>query len=128
MPGERICPPGVHTPFAAYNHVSRVGNVLYISGQLPVDVDGNLVGKDDAEKQSEQCIKNIQTICEHFGGSLANVEKTTTFITELAFRPLVARSRDRLFSAPYPASTLVVIKSLAAPEYLVEIEAIAVLE
>ena len=57
-----------------------------------------------------------------------DIVKITQYITDLAYRPLVARPRDRYLGTPGPASTLVVIKGLAIPEYLVEIEAIAVLE
>ena len=126
--GERINPTGVHTPQANYSHVTRVGNTLYISGQLALDPDGNLVGEGDAEAQAEQCYRNIRTIVEHFGGSMDDVVKITQYITDLAYRPLIARPRDRYVGTPGPSSTLVVIKGLAAPEYLVEIEALAILE
>ena len=125
--GERINPPGVHTPQANYSHVTRVGDTLYISGQLGLDPNGNLVGPGDAEAQAEQCYRNIKTIVEHFGGSMDDVVKITQYITDLAYRPLVARPRDRYVGTPGPSSTLVVIKGLAAPEYLVEIEAVAIL-
>ena len=125
--GERLNPPGVHTPQANYSHVTRVGETLYISGQLPLDPDGRLVGPGDAEAQAEQCYRNIQRIVEHFGGSLADVVKITQFVTDMAVRPLVARPRDRLLGTPGPASTLVAIGGLAVPEALIEIEAIAVL-
>ncbi|MFN8525712.1 MAG: RidA family protein [Chloroflexota bacterium] len=128
MPGQRLNPPGVHTPQANYNHVSRVGNTLYISGQIPLDPQGNLVGPGDAEKQAEQCYRNIETIVKHFGGTLANVEKITQFMTSLDHRPPAGRARDKFFQPPYPASTLVVITSLASPDILIEIEAIAVLD
>ncbi|MCC6175434.1 MAG: RidA family protein [Chloroflexi bacterium] len=125
--GERACPPGVHTPHANYSHAARVGNTLYLAGQIPLDADGKLVGRADAEAQAEQCLKNVKALVEHFGGSMDDVVKITTYITDLAYRPLVSRPRDRAFSAPYPASTLVVVKGLADPEYLVEIEALAIL-
>jgi enamine deaminase RidA (YjgF/YER057c/UK114 family) len=125
--GERVNPPGVHTPQANYSHVTRVGNTLYISGQLGLGPEGNLVGQGDAEAQAEQCYRNLKTIVEHFGGSLDDVVKITQYITDIAYRPLVARPRDRYLGTPGPASTLVVIKGLAIPECLVEIEAIAVL-
>jgi enamine deaminase RidA (YjgF/YER057c/UK114 family) len=125
---ERLNPPGVHTPQANYSLVSRVGKTLYISGQIPLDKDGNLVGRGDAEAQAEQCLRNVRTIVEHFGGTLDNVEKVTTFITNWGFRPLVSKPRDRMFRAPYPASTLVVISALASPDFLVEIEAVAELD
>jgi len=125
--GERINPPGVHTPQANYSHVTRVGSTLYISGQLGLDADGHLVGAGDAEAQAEQCYRNIKAIVEHFGGSMEDVVKITQYITDLDYRPLVARPRDRYLGTPGPASTLVVIKGLAMPECLVEIEAIAIL-
>ena len=126
--GERINPPGVHTPQANYSHVTRVGNTLYISGQLGLDPDCKLVGAGDAAAQAEQCYRNIQTIVEQCGGSMDDIVKITQYITDLAYRPLVARPRDRYLGTPGSSSTLVVIKGLAAPEYLVEIEATAVLE
>ena len=126
--GERINPPGVHAPQANYSHVTRVGSTLYISGQLGLDADGNLVGAGDAEAQAEQCYRNIKAIVEHFGGSMDDVVKITQYITDLDYRPLVSRPRDRYLGTPGPASTLVVIKGLAMPECLVEIEAIAILE
>ena len=128
MASERLNPPGVHAPAANYSHVTRAGNTLYISGQVAADLEGNLVGRGDAEAQAAQCFKNLEAIVRHFGGALDNIVKTTTYITNWGFRPLVAAARDRIFSAPYPANTLVVISALASPDYLVEIEAIAVLD
>jgi 2-iminobutanoate/2-iminopropanoate deaminase len=125
--GERINPPGVHTPQANYSHVTKVGNTLYISGQLGLDSDGSLVGPGDAEAQAEQAYRNIKAIVEHCGGTMDDVVKITSYITDLAYRPLIAKPRDTYLGTPGPASTLVVIKGLAAPEYLVEIEAIAIL-
>jgi enamine deaminase RidA (YjgF/YER057c/UK114 family) len=125
---ERLSPPGVHTPAANYSHVARVGNILYLSGQVAVDAAGNTVGRGDAGAQARQIFANIETICKHFGGSLASVQKLTTYLTNWGFRAPVGEVRDGLFSAPYPASTLVVVSALASPDFLVEIEAIAVLD
>jgi enamine deaminase RidA (YjgF/YER057c/UK114 family) len=125
--GERINPPGVHTPQANYVHVTRVGSTLYLSGQLPLDEQGQLVGAGDAEAQAEQCYRNIKAIVEHCGGTLDDVVKLTQYITDIAWRPLVARPRDRYLGTPGPSSTLVVISGLAVPEALIEIEAVAVL-
>jgi 2-iminobutanoate/2-iminopropanoate deaminase len=128
MERERLNPPGVHTPHANYSHVARVGNVLYLSGQIPVDADGNLVGAGDAEAQAAQALKNIEAILRHYGATPAHVARIVTYITDLAYRPLVAKPRDAMFGTPGPASTLVVVKGLASPDYLVEIEATAVLD
>src|SRR3954452_1449947 len=125
---RRVNPTGVHTPQANYSHVTRVGDTLYISGQLPLDEAGKLVGAGDPEAQAEQCYRNIQQIVEHFGGTLDHVVKITQFVTDIAYRPLVAKPRDRLLGTPGPASTLVAISALAVPDAVIEVEAIAVLE
>jgi 2-iminobutanoate/2-iminopropanoate deaminase len=125
---ERLNPPGVHAPQASYSHVGRAGNTLYIAGQTALDRDGNIVGRGDAEAQAKQCFENIIAILEHFGGGPDNVMKMTTYITNWAFRPLVAAAREQVFRAPFPTNTLLVVSALASPDYLVEIEAIAVLD
>jgi 2-iminobutanoate/2-iminopropanoate deaminase len=125
--GERINPPGVHTPQANYSHVTKLGNTLYISGQLGLDPDGNLVGAGDAAAQAEQCYRNIKTIIEYCGGTMNDVVKITQYLTDLAYRPLVSGPRDASLGTPGPASTLVIVKGLAAPDYLVEIEAQAII-
>ena len=125
---ERLNPPGVHKPGANYSHVSRVGNTLYISGQIAVDPSGTVVGKGDPTAQAEQIFKNLEAIVKHFGGTLDNIEKITTYITNWSWRAPVGEVRDRYFKSNPPASTLVVISALASPDLLVEIEAIAVLD
>src|SRR5689334_17524958 len=102
-------PPVVAKPGANYSHVGRAGNTLFIAGQVPVDRDGNLVGRGDAEAQAEQVYRNLIAIVEHYGGTADNIMRMTTFITNWEYRAQVAKARDRLFSAPYPANTLVVI-------------------
>ena len=122
-------PTGVHPPQAHYSHVARAGQTLYISGQLAMDASGAVVGVGDARAQARQCYANLTAILAHYGGRLGHLVKTTTYITHWAYRPLVAAARDELFPAPpYPANTLVVVQGLAEPQFLVEIEGIAVLD
>jgi len=116
MERELRNPPGVHMPQAHYSHVARVGNTLYLAGQLGMDVSGKVVGVGDAKAQARQCYENLATILAHYGGGLRHLVKTTTFITHWGYRPLVA------------ANTLVVVQGLAEPLFLVEIEGIAVLD
>jgi enamine deaminase RidA (YjgF/YER057c/UK114 family) len=109
--------------------VARAGTTLYISGQLAMDPSGAVVGVGDARAQARRCYDNLALILAHHGGGLRHLMKTTTYITHWAYRPLVAAARDELFPAPpYPANTLVVVQGLAEPHFLVEIEAIAVLD
>jgi enamine deaminase RidA (YjgF/YER057c/UK114 family) len=129
MERELQNPPGVHPPQAHYSHVARAGNTLFIAGQLAINPTGAVVGVGDARAQARQCYANLATILAHYGGGLRHLMKTTTYITHWAYRPLVAAARDELFPAPpYPANTLVVVQGLAEPQFLVEIEGIAVLE
>ncbi|MDQ3809237.1 MAG: RidA family protein [Chloroflexota bacterium] len=131
MPGEPewTNPPGVPAPQAHYSHVARVGSTLYISGQVGVDADGQPVGIGDAREQARQAWRNLLAILRHYGATPRHLARTTTYITHHAYRALVAEARDEVFPAPpYPPSTLVVVHSLAEPHFLVEIEAVAVLE
>ena len=122
-------PPNVYTPQAHYSQVARAGNTLYISGQLGLDIDGNLVGEGDANAQARRAWRNLVAILSEYGATLRHLVKTTTYITHWAYRPLVAEARDEVFrEPPYPPSTLVVVQGLAEPRFLVEIEAIAVLD
>ncbi len=128
-PPEWTNPPGVYVPQAHYAQVARIGQTLYISGQLGLDEAGELVGPGDARAQARQAWKNLIAILKHYGASPRHLAKTTTFITHWAYRPLVGEARDELFTEPpYPPSTLVVVQGLAEPRFLVEIEAIAVLD
>lgn len=122
-------PPGVHTPQAHYSHVARVGNTLYVAGQVAFDPSGQVVGVGDARAQARQVWANLLAILSHYGAAPRHLARTTTFITHWAYRPLVAEARDEIFSAPpYPPNTLVVVQALAEPHLLVEIEAIAALD
>ncbi|MGI9146013.1 MAG: RidA family protein [Chloroflexota bacterium] len=131
MTGQRewTNPPGVYAPQSHYSQVGRVGNMLYISGQLGLDGDGQLVGAGDARAQTRQVWRNLVAVLAHYGATPRHLAKTTTYVTHWAYRPLVAEARDEIFSEPpYPPNTLVVVQGLAEPPFLVEIEAIAVLD
>jgi enamine deaminase RidA (YjgF/YER057c/UK114 family) len=127
-PPEWINPPNVYVPVPHYSQVARAGQTLYISGQLGLDKNGELIGEGDARAQARQAWRNLIGILSHFGATPRNLVKTNTYITHWAYRPLVGEARDEVFpEPPYPPSTLVVVQGLAEPRFLVEIEAIAVL-
>ena len=127
MARQVIRPATVH-PVKNYSHGIRNGNILHIAGQVPLDKQGNLVGKGDIAAQAEQVFTNIKGVVEAAGGTMANIAKITMFATSLAYRPNIAETRARYFPADPPASTFLVISSLAEPGFLLEIEAIAVLD
>ena len=122
-------PSGVYAPAAHYSQVARVGQTLYISGQLGINEQGELIGEGDAEAQARQAWRNLLAILGQYGATTRHLVKTNTYITHWAYRPLVGNARDEVFpEPPYPPSTLVVVQGLAEPRFLVEIEAIAVLD
>jgi reactive intermediate/imine deaminase len=111
-----------------YSHAARVGNMLYISGQVAQDKAGKLVGKGDIEAQAKQVYTNLRNILTESGGNLTNIVKMTTYITHYASLEGYRKVRGQFFTEPFPPSTLVVVESLASPDFMIEIEAIAALE
>jgi enamine deaminase RidA (YjgF/YER057c/UK114 family) len=124
-----INPPGLAKP-SGYTHVvvAPDGRTVYIAGQVALDSTGQLVGSGDFRRQAEQVIRNLQRALASVGGTLDNVAKTTTFITDLKHLPALREVRTQYLDLKRPpASTLLVVSSLARPEFLIEVEAIAVL-
>lgn len=123
---ERIDPPGVSMP-QTYAHIVKAGNLLFIAGQVGAGADGKVAGPTMKE-QTEQVMKNLQTVLKSQGLDFSHLAKITIFTTSVQeFRAAdVAAVRSRYFGSNRPASTLVEIRQLASPDYKVEIEAIAV--
>jgi 2-iminobutanoate/2-iminopropanoate deaminase len=124
-----INPPGLAKP-TGYTHVV-VGadrRTVYIAGQVAFDSAGKLVGGSDFSAQAEQVFANLRRALASVGASFYDVVKSTTFITDAKHVPALREVRNRhLDPRQPPASTLVVVSALARPEFLIEIEAIAVL-
>jgi len=124
---EVIRPPNVH-PATGYSHAWKVGNTIYVAGQVAVDREGRLVGPGDFEAQAVQVFENLKAVLEAAGAGLEHVVKTTVFLTHFAHRDKFREVRARYFKEPFPASTLVFVESLAQPDWLIEVEAIAVVD
>ena len=108
----------------------RGAETVYVSGQVALDANGSLVGGDDLGAQTEQAMRNLETALDSAGATFADVIKMTVFVVdyEPEHRPVIAAARDQFLSTDRPpASTLVGVTALAAPEYLIEIEAVAVI-
>ena len=124
-----IQPPTVHDTVAySYSHAVRMGDLIFVSGQVGRDRNGDLLGKGDVRVQTEQAFKNVKLILESAGSGLHKVGKVTVFTTNLQYRPIIHEVRSRIFKevGHLTAITLAVVSSLAFPDWLVEIEAIAV--
>ncbi len=102
----------------------QVGELLFISGQVAQDNEGNLVGPGDCEAQTRHIMSRIQTIAEAAGATMRDVVKTTTFLTDVAGYPAFSRVRAETFPNTPPASSTVIVAALVRPEFLVEVEAV----
>lgn len=104
----------------------RVGNLIFCSGQIGIGPDGKIVDPRDTRAQIVRAFKNLKTVLDGAGESLDQVVKITSYLLDDVNRDALVNARRRFFKPPYPASTLVVVKGLARPDYRYAIDAIAV--
>ncbi len=107
--------------------VIEAKRIAFISGQVPRDKHGNTVGKGDMAAQIRQCCENVKAGVEAAGGTLADLVKTSTFVTDLDEYFKHTKVRMEYMSQGMPTSTTIQISKLSHPDYMVEIEAIAVI-
>ncbi len=122
-------PPTLTKP-NGYTHVvvAPDGRTVYIAGQVALDSTGQLVGGADFRAQAERVYQNLRRALESVGGSLDDLVKTTTFITDTRNVPALRELRAKhLAGASPPANTLLVVAGLARSDLLIEIEGVAVL-
>lgn len=122
---EGLLKPGAYTPAISVSG----GTTVYISGQVSQDAQGNVVGKGDLLAQTEQVYKNLGIALAGAGASFADVVKLNVYVVgyQPEHRALLQAVREKhVVKDKPPASTLIGVQALARPEYLVEIEAVAV--
>jgi reactive intermediate/imine deaminase len=124
-------PDGVHPPVGTYSHAVRVetgqATWIYLSGQVALDADGNLVAPNDLRGQTEQVFENLTAILRANGATWDDVVKITTFVTNLDDLDGMRQVRARYLPEEPPASTAVQIPALVLPDAVIEIEAVAVI-
>ena len=111
-----------------YSHAAKAGKTLYIAGQVARDTQGNLIGKGDFEAQARQVYTNLKNILKEAGGNLKNIVKMTTILTHYGNMESRKKIQNEFFGDIMPPNTLMIIESLASPDYMIEVEAIAVLD
>jgi 2-iminobutanoate/2-iminopropanoate deaminase len=107
--------------------LADVKRLVYVSGQLAVGANDQLVGVGDVGAQTEQVLKNIEQALVQLGGSLADVVQVTVFVKDMTDLKAIHEVRLRMFSPPYPTSTLVAAAGFVHPDALIEINAVAAL-
>jgi enamine deaminase RidA (YjgF/YER057c/UK114 family) len=126
---EKYGAPGVFEP-ATYSQgvkVTQAQTILFLSGQVAYTPDGGVAYRGDFKGQARGAYEAIKALIEAQGGTMANVIKITTYLTDMRYRLDLAPIREEFFGKKGPASTLIEISSLAHPDWMIEIEAIAVL-
>jgi 2-iminobutanoate/2-iminopropanoate deaminase len=107
--------------------VTQAQTILFLSGQVAYTHDGGVACPGDFKGQARGAYQAIKALVESQGGTMANVIKITTYVTNMHYRVDLAPIREEFFGKKGPASTLVEIPSLAHPDWMIEIEAIAVI-
>ena len=133
MTKESLAPSTVATPGGAYTHaiaVDQPARLLFIAGQVPVDRDGQLVGKGDVAAQAKQVYANITNLVQAAGGTIADVVQFRAYLTSPDLLPAFVAARNEVFAEAfpdksYPTSTLLIVTGLANPDRLVEVEGVA---
>jgi reactive intermediate/imine deaminase len=126
---RHLNPPTLVTP-TGYTHVVAPlrGRLVFIAGQVAADNSGAVVGKGDFKAQAKQVFENLQAAVEAAGGTMSDIAKINVYVTDTSQLAAMGEVRQQYFTANLPASTLVQVVRLAREEYLIEIEAIAVVE
>ena len=123
-----VNPEGVPKPLKPhYSNAVRVtaGPLLFIAGQVALDAEGRIVGKDDLRAQAVQVLENIRVILRAHAADMADVVSVTVYVTDIRAFNEIADIRLRYFPKDGPASAIVEVSRLALPELLVEISAVA---
>jgi 2-iminobutanoate/2-iminopropanoate deaminase len=123
---QALTPQSIHPPFAPYSHgieVPEDSRIVFCSGQLGIGADGTIPA--DCAGQTALAFANIEAILAEAGMTLENVVRINAFVTGREHLRPYMDVRNGLFSAPYPASTLMIVSGFARPEFVVEIEVVA---
>jgi 2-iminobutanoate/2-iminopropanoate deaminase len=126
---EKYCAAGVYDP-SGYSQgvkVTGAGTILFLAGQVAYDKTGSVKHRGDFKEQAREVFAAVKALVEAGGGTLDNVVKINSYVTDARYRPEFREVREEFFGAKGPASTMVEVSALAHPDYLIEVEAIAVI-
>lgn len=109
-----------------YSRAVRIGNLIEVTGTVAVDENNNLIGGDDPYLQTKFILQKIEAVLKRAGAELTDVVRTRLFVTDISRWEEYGRAHGESFASIKPCTTMVEVSKLIAPEYLVEIEATAV--
>ena len=116
-------------PTGHYSHaitIAAAGTLVFISGMTARTVDGGIAGIGDVAQQTHQTCRNLQAAVEQAGGSLQDIVRVDVFVADIRHFDVIHEVRRQYFTGVAPASTMVEVSKFVKPEYLIEINAIAV--
>ena len=111
-----------------YSRALRIGSTIEVSGTIAVDQNGFVVGKDDPNAQALFILEKISSALAEAGASLEDVVRTRIYVTDIRNWEMVGKAHGTFFKEIRPASTMVEVSALIGPDFLVEIEATAVIQ
>ena len=129
MQNRAMYPETIHPPIGAYAHAVEVpesAKVMFIAGQVGIDVDGNVPA--DFSAQADLAWRNLMAILEFNGMRMKDVVKITHFLTDASQIPAYNEVRSKYLGEERPASTLLIVAGLARPDLLVEVEMVAAIQ
>lgn len=126
---EGFCAPGVYDPpgYTQGVRVTGADTILFLSGQVAYDKDGGVLHRGDFKGQAREAFRALKTLVEAAGGTMDSIVKLNTYVTDVRYRADLIPVRQEFFAKKSPASTLVEVSALAHPDWMIEVEAIAVL-
>jgi 2-iminobutanoate/2-iminopropanoate deaminase len=130
MAKTQIISPKIRAPSGHFSHATMIaarGRLVFISGMTARRADGSIAGIGDIEAQTRQVCENIKAAVEEAGGSMGDICRVDVFVRNMEHFDLIHKVRREYFKPPAPASTMVEVCKMTSPDYLIEINAIAMI-
>ena len=131
MAKEQITSERMRAPSGHFSHATTVeaqGKLVFISGMTAHQSDGTIAGVGDLEAQTRQVCENVKAAVEAAGGTMDDICRVDVYVRNMEHFEAIHKVRRKYFSPPLPASTMVEVTKMTHPDYLIEINAIAVVE